>query len=86
MHELKELVHDRFEELPVSFQESRVLSNDVHDVGRDDSLVVFASLDFAQAKKVLDDLHEESLLGLLIYKIREQSWVGSRLIRRSESM
>lgn len=31
VHELEELVDDCLEELPVSLEESRVLSNDVHD-------------------------------------------------------
>jgi hypothetical protein len=48
MHEFEQLVDDRFEELPVRFEESRILSNDVHDVGCDDGFVVFAPLDLAE--------------------------------------
>ena len=47
VHELEELVDDGLQELPVRLQESRVLADDVHDVGRDDGLVVLASLDLA---------------------------------------
>ena len=31
------------------FEEPRVLADDVHDVGRDDSFVVFAALNLAKA-------------------------------------
>ena len=46
VHELKQLVDDSLEELPVGSQEARILSHDVHDVGRYDGLVVFTSLLF----------------------------------------
>lgn len=45
VHKLKEFVHDSLEELPVRFQEARILADNVHDVGGDDSLVVLAALD-----------------------------------------
>jgi len=48
MHEFKQLVDNRFEEFPVRFEESRILSNDVHDVGCNDGFVVFAPLDLAE--------------------------------------
>jgi hypothetical protein len=48
MHEFEQLIDDCFEELPVRFKESRILSNDVHDIGCDDGFVVFAPLDLAQ--------------------------------------
>jgi hypothetical protein len=38
VHELKQLVDDRLEELPVRAQELGVLADDVHDVGGDDGL------------------------------------------------
>jgi hypothetical protein len=66
VHELEELVDDRLQELPVRLQEPRVLSDNVHDVGRADSLVVFASLLFGQAEQVLDDGDQETLLGLFV--------------------
>lgn len=44
VHELKQLVDDGLEELPVGSEEARILTNDVHDVGRYDGLVVLASL------------------------------------------
>ena len=53
MHELKEFVDHSLEEPPVSSQEAWVLTDHVHDVGRNDGLVVLASLLFTQSKQVL---------------------------------
>jgi hypothetical protein len=39
----------------VRFEEAGILANDVHDVGGDDSFVVFATFDLAQTQEVLDD-------------------------------
>ena len=39
------------------FEEPWVLANDVHDVGRNDSLIVLATFDLAETKKVFDDSH-----------------------------
>lgn len=44
VHKFKELVHDGFEEFPVRLEEARVLTNDVHNIGRDNGLVILASL------------------------------------------
>ena len=55
MHELEQLVDDCLQEFPVCLEEARVLSDDVHDIGSNDGLVVLAPLDFAEAEKVLDD-------------------------------
>lgn len=44
MHEFEELVHDGFEEFPVCLEEAGILTNNVHDIGRDDGLVILASL------------------------------------------
>jgi hypothetical protein len=66
MHELKELIHDCLEELPVRFEEPGILANDIHDVGRNDSLVVLAPLDFTETKKILDDSDQEALLCLFV--------------------
>lgn len=67
VHELEELVDDSLEELPVGLQETWILADDVHDVGRDDSLVVLASLHLSQAKQVFDHGNQETLLGLLVH-------------------
>ena len=53
MHELEELVDDRLEELPVLSQEARVLAHHVHDVRRNDRLVVLAPLRLAQPQQIL---------------------------------
>ena len=55
VHELEKLVDNRLQELPVCFQESRILSDNVHDITRNDCLVVFATLLLSQTKKILDD-------------------------------
>ena len=70
VNELEQLVHDRFEELPVCLEESRILADDVHDVGSDDGLVVLATLDLAKAEEILDDGDQETLLSLLVCNIR----------------
>ena len=41
------------------FQKSWVLSDHVHDAGRDDGFVVFASFLFAESEEVFDDVDEE---------------------------
>ena len=51
MHELKELVDDGLEELPVGPQEAGVLAHDVHDVGGYDGLAPFL---LTQPQQVLD--------------------------------
>ena len=66
VHELEKLVDDGLQEFPVRLEEAWVLADDVHDVGCNDRLVVLATLDFAEAKKVLDDGDQEALLGLLV--------------------
>jgi len=53
VHEFKEFVDNSLEEPPVSSQEAWVLTHHVHDVGRNDGLVVFASLLFTQSQQVL---------------------------------
>ncbi len=53
VHELKQLVDDSLEELPVGPEESWVLAHDVHDVGGDDGLVIFPSFLFTQTQQVL---------------------------------
>ena len=53
VHEFKQFIDDCLQEPPVGAKEAGVLPNDVHDVGGDDGLVVFASLLFAQSQQVL---------------------------------
>ncbi len=68
VHKLEELVDYGLEELPMRFEEARILANDVHDIGGDHSLVVLSTLELTQSEKVLDDCHEEAFLCLLVYK------------------
>ena len=69
VHELEKLVHDCLEELPVRLEETWVLANDVHDVGRNNGLVVLATLDLAKPEEILDDRDQESLLRFLIWRL-----------------
>ena len=66
VHEFEKLVDNCLEELPMRFEEAWVLTDDVHDVGCDHSLVVFTSLDLAETKQVLDNSDQKSLLCLLV--------------------
>ena len=54
VHKLEELVDNSLEELPVRLEEPRILSDDVHDVTSDDSLVVLSALHLSQAKEILN--------------------------------
>lgn len=53
MHELKQLVDHGLQELPVGSQKPWVLTNDVHDVGGDDGLVVFSSFLLTKTQQIL---------------------------------
>lgn len=68
VHEFEELVDDRLQELPVRFQETRILADDVHDVRSDDGFVVLSSLQFYEAEQFLDDRDKEALLLLLVWR------------------
>jgi hypothetical protein len=50
-------------------EETRVLSNDVHDVGRNDGFIVFSSFHFAKAQKVFDDDDKKALLSIFVCEI-----------------
>ncbi|KAH3676811.1 hypothetical protein OGATHE_001301 [Ogataea polymorpha] len=68
MHKLKELVDNSLQELPMCFQESWVLTNDVHDIRSDNSFVIFASLHFGQRKQILDNGDQESLFAFFVHR------------------
>ena len=55
VHELKELVDNGLEELPVGPEEAGVLAHDVHDVGGYDGLVVLPPLLLTQPQQVLEN-------------------------------
>jgi hypothetical protein len=65
MHEFEQLVDHGLQKLPMCLEESRVLANDVHNIGGHDRFVVLASLIFAQSQKVFDDCDKESLFQVL---------------------
>lgn len=81
VHELEKLVDDSLEELPVGFEESRVLANDVHDVGGADRLVVLSTLLLGQAEEILDDRNQETLLHLLAWRKRQRDRISVRGLR-----
>ena len=66
VHELEQLVDDRLQELPVRLEETRILADDVHDVGSDNSFVIFATLHLGQAEQLLDDGDKETLFCLFV--------------------
>ena len=67
VHELKQLVDDRLEELPMRLEEAGILADNVHDVGGDDGLVILAALHLSKSKKILDNGNKEPLLRLLVH-------------------
>lgn len=74
VHELEQLIHDSLQEFPMRFQEPRILADDVHDIRRDNRLVVLATLKFYKSQELLDDSHKETLFLLLICNI----WLDTR--------
>lgn len=62
MHKLEELIDNRLQKTPVYSQKPRVLPHNVHYVGRDDRLVILASLLLAQPKQLLNHDYQEPLL------------------------
>lgn len=51
----------------MGFEESWILSDNVHDIGGDYGLVVLSPLHLRQAQEILDNGDEEPLLDVLIY-------------------
>lgn len=66
VHELEQLVDYGLQELPVGFKETRVLANNIHDVGCDHSLVIFPAFEFGETQQVLDDRDQEPLFCFLV--------------------
>ena len=50
MHEFKEFVHNSSKKSPVGPKETRILTHDIHDVGSNNRLIVFASLLLAKTQ------------------------------------
>lgn len=57
VHELKKLVDNRFQKLPVGAKKPWVLAYNIHDIGGDDRLVIFPSLLLTQSQQVLEFTH-----------------------------
>ena len=52
-------------------KESRILTDNIHNVTGHDSFVVLSSLHFGQSKQVLDYSDQEALLCLLVHGTRD---------------
>ncbi len=65
VHEFEEFVDNSLQELPMRLEETGILTNNVHDVGCNDSLVIFSSFHLSQPEKILDDSNKETLLSFL---------------------
>lgn len=50
VHELEEFVDDSFQEFPMRLKESRVLTDDVHNVRGDDSFVILSTFYLAKSQ------------------------------------
>ncbi len=57
----------------MSLEETGVLSDDIHDIRRNDGLVVLAALHLGKAQEFLDESNQESLLSFLVYENEELS-------------
>mmetsp|Transcript_9758 Transcript_9758/g.22379 ORF Transcript_9758/g.22379 Transcript_9758/m.22379 type:complete len:254 (-) Transcript_9758:605-1366(-) len=62
VHELEQLLDHSLEELPVCLEKPRVLPHHVHDVARNNCLVILATRDLAESKKLLDNSNQEVFL------------------------
>jgi hypothetical protein len=78
VHKLKELIYHGLQEFPMRLQESWVLSNNIHDVRCHDSFVVLSSLDFAQAKQILDHSDQEAFFRFFVCKGCQQYFTWFR--------
>lgn len=71
VHELEQLIDDGLQELPVGFQEARVLPNNVHDVACHHGLVVLAAFHLCEPQQILDDGDQEPFFRLFIHGQRD---------------
>ncbi|KAH3662578.1 hypothetical protein OGAPHI_005830 [Ogataea philodendri] len=73
MHKFKQLIDNSLQELPVSFQESWVLSNNVHDVGCHNCLVILTPFHFGQRQQIFNNCNQESFLSLFVHRTRDRT-------------
>lgn len=66
VHELKQFVNDRLQEFPMGLEEARVLPNDIHDVGGDNSLVILTTFYFTKTQEIFDNSDQKTLFRFLI--------------------
>jgi hypothetical protein len=79
MHKFKEFVDNSFEELPVGPEKSWILSHNIHNVGGNDCLVVFAFLLLTQTKEVFDNRDQKSLLVFFVHCTRNTAYGPAKL-------
>jgi hypothetical protein len=66
MHELEKFVYHCLEKFPVSFEKSRVLANDVHNITCDHSLIILSPNHFCESQQLFDEINKEAFLGLFV--------------------
>lgn len=83
VHEFEELVDNSLQEFPMCLEESRVLSDDVHDIGSNDGFVVLSAFDLAEPEQILDYGHQKAFLGFFVWA---NSQNGQKAIGMIESL
>lgn len=73
MHKLEEFVDDCLQKLPMSLQETGILSHNIHDVTSHNGFVVFPALHFREPKKILNDRNKETFFGFFIHGAWDRS-------------
>jgi hypothetical protein len=68
VHEFEELVDNRLQEFPVCLEESRILADNVHDIGSNNCFVVLSAFYLAESKQILDHGYQKPFLGLFVYR------------------
>lgn len=67
VHELEKFIHHSLEKTPMGLEKTRILADDVHDVGGNDSLVILAALLFYESKQFPDYKDQEPFLHFFIW-------------------
>mmetsp|Transcript_76595 Transcript_76595/g.155496 ORF Transcript_76595/g.155496 Transcript_76595/m.155496 type:complete len:494 (+) Transcript_76595:1160-2641(+) len=67
VHKLEEFEDHRLEELPMGFQESRILTNHIHDVAGHSRLIFLAFFQIAEFQQISDHRNHELLLFRLLH-------------------
>ena len=76
VHKFEELVDNSLQEFPMCLEESRVLSDDVHNIGSNDGFVVLSAFDLAKPEQILDHGHQKAFLGFFVWVNSQNSQKG----------